>query len=467
MYGYRICPDPKSLEDALVTLYEKEISECLTNGISLKTSMQAADINGDGTVSEADKEIGIDFALTGSSTYSIGETVENTYPCVVAGNRILVSAQYAYNPSGLRSAKTVGGSTKYFVYNGMNIVYEYEDSISDGVVYCYGLNRTHNSDSEIYVYNAHGDTVQLVKDNAVVASYTYDAFGNLTSELCDNDNAFLYCSEYFDTETKTYYLRARYYNPANGRFTQQDAWAFMDAADPLSLNLYTYCFSNPVMYVDPSGNWPDWGKLISGAMLIGIGVLSVGAVLATGGAATFVVAAIYAGMAAAGTMLVAQGSYEVEEAFTGQNPLKNAVGEEAYEIAKYSSLAVVSFGTVLFQSGILYNWDNSRKTNNQPIYSANGNAELRAERRPIFDEMLKDFHVGKKTFRLNIHAYNSFFKSGRKDIMPADVLAALSNEPSPADPGSVAYVNPATGTTVFVNPETNEVVGVFPEGFLR
>lgn len=238
---------------AYATLYEKEISECLTNGISRKTSMQAADINGDGTVSEADKEIGIDFALTGSSTYPIGETVENTYPCVVAGNRILVSAQYAYNPSGLRSAKTVGGSTKYFVYNGMNIVYEYEDSISDGVVYCYGLNRTHNSDGEIYVYNAHGDTVQLVKDNAVVASYTYDAFGNLTSELCDNDNAFLYCSEYFDTETQTYYLRARYYNPAHGRFTQQDAWAFMDAADPLRLNLYTYCANNPVLYVDPSG----------------------------------------------------------------------------------------------------------------------------------------------------------------------------------------------------------------------
>ena len=165
------------------------------------------------------------------------------------------TASYAYNPSGLRKAKTVGGSTKYFVYNGMNIVYEYSESVADGIAYFYGLNRTHNSEGEIYVYNAHGDVVQLVKDNSVVASYTYDAFGNLTSQIGESDNPFLYCGEYFDAETQTYYLRARYYNPANGRFTQQDAWSFMDTSDPLSLNLYTYCFNNPVMYVDPSGCW--------------------------------------------------------------------------------------------------------------------------------------------------------------------------------------------------------------------
>ena len=167
-----------------------------------------------------------------------------------------VTASYAYNPSGLRSAKTVGGSTKYFVYNGMQIVFEYEDSVSVGTTYYYGLNRTHSSDGDVFVYNAHGDTVQLVNDNALAASYTYDAFGNLLTSAGTSDNPFLYCSEYFDAETETYYLRARYYNPANGRFTQQDAWAFMDASDPLSLNLYTYCANNPVMYVDPSGYDP-------------------------------------------------------------------------------------------------------------------------------------------------------------------------------------------------------------------
>lgn len=338
---------------AYATYYEKEISECLTNGISLKTSMQAADINGDGEITEADKDIGIDYALSGSSTYPIGQTVDNTSDCDVRANIIVTAAQYAYNPSGLRSAKTVGGSTKYFVYNGMQIVFEYEDSISDGTIYYYGLNRTHNSNGEIYVYNAHGDTVQLVKDNAVVVSYTYDAFGNLTSQVGESDNPFLYGSEYFDSETQTYYLRARYYNPANGRFTQQDAWVFMDTSDPLSLNLYTYCFNNPIMYVDPSGCWPDWGKLASGVILVGIGFLTVVAVASTGGAATPVVAAVYAGMATAGTVVAVQGAAEIEESFTGKNVVRDFMGEETYEIVKYGSLAVISIGGSLMSSGSL------------------------------------------------------------------------------------------------------------------
>ena len=194
---------------AYATLYEKEISECLTNGISLQTSMKAADINGDGEIAETDKEIGIDYALNGNNTYNIGEIVDNTSSCTVAENNSTVTAQYAYNPSGLRNAKTVGGSTKYFVYNGMNIVYEYDD-LGDGTVYYYGLNRTHNSNGEIYVYNAHGDTVQLVENGEVTVTYVYDAFGNITEQTGESDNPFLYCSEYFDSETQTYYLRARY-----------------------------------------------------------------------------------------------------------------------------------------------------------------------------------------------------------------------------------------------------------------
>ena len=222
-------------------------------------------MNNDGVITSYTYDKNNRLLTEGDITYTYdanGNTLtagDKTYTYNARGQQIgysdgTTTATYAYNPSGLRSAKTVGGSTKYFVYNGMQIVFEYEDSVSDGTTYYYGLNRTHSSDGDIFVYNAHGDTVQLVNNNAVAANYTYDAFGNLINTIGKSDNAFLYCSEYFDSETETYYLRARYYNPANGRFTQQDAWAFMDPADPLTLNLYTYCANNPVLYVDPSGN---------------------------------------------------------------------------------------------------------------------------------------------------------------------------------------------------------------------
>ena len=43
-------------------------------------------------------------------------------------------------------------------------------------------------------------------------------------------------------------MRARFYNPVIGRFTQEDTY-YGDG-----LNLYQYCQANPVGYVDPSGH---------------------------------------------------------------------------------------------------------------------------------------------------------------------------------------------------------------------
>ena len=92
------------------------------------------------------------------------------------------------------------------------------------------------------------------EDGAVVKSYTYDAFG-VEQNIDDADtNAFRYCGEYFDSETGTIYLRARYYDPTIGRFISRDSYAGK-ISDPLSLNRYTYCNNNPVIFIDPSGNY--------------------------------------------------------------------------------------------------------------------------------------------------------------------------------------------------------------------
>ncbi|TYQ14733.1 UNVERIFIED_CONTAM: RHS repeat-associated protein [Acetivibrio alkalicellulosi] len=77
------------------------------------------------------------------------------------------------------------------------------------------------------------------------------------NEMHENNrdtNPFRYCGEYFDEETGTIYLRARYYNPRVGRFISEDSFRGI-SNDALSLNLYTYVKNNPIRYIDPSGHW--------------------------------------------------------------------------------------------------------------------------------------------------------------------------------------------------------------------
>ena len=57
-----------------------------------------------------------------------------------------------------------------------------------------------------------------------------------------------------DNETGLDYFGARYYSPAQGRFTSVDPKnASADPADPQSWNGYAYARNNPLKYVDPDG----------------------------------------------------------------------------------------------------------------------------------------------------------------------------------------------------------------------
>ena len=95
---------------------------------------------------------------------------------------------------------------------------------------------------------------------------------------------------YFNTETKLYFLKTRYYDPVTGRFITIDDISYIDPETINGLNLYAYCGNNPVMAVDPNGNkW--WRWLLGGLLLLGGVILccipggqAIGASLIVGGA---------------------------------------------------------------------------------------------------------------------------------------------------------------------------------------
>jgi RHS repeat-associated protein len=173
---------------------------------------------------------------------------------------------YTYRPDGLRATKTVEGETVTHVWDGANIIADVTD---DTVArYVRGVNLLFAETAFVhtfYLYNAHGDVVQLTNSvGNVEHEYHYDAFGVEIGGDPTDSNPFRYCAEYFDTETGTLYLRARNYDASTGRFTSEDSFCgFM--RNGLSLNLYTYCSNNPTRYSDPTGHWQEGDEKLTSA----------------------------------------------------------------------------------------------------------------------------------------------------------------------------------------------------------
>ena len=90
---------------------------------------------------------------------------------------------------------------------------------------------------------------------SLLASYTYDAWGNLcqSSGSLAAINPIRYRSYYFDSETGLYYLQSRYYSPQVGRFVNADGLIDTDAGFT-GCNLYAYAANSPVIAIDSAGN---------------------------------------------------------------------------------------------------------------------------------------------------------------------------------------------------------------------
>ncbi|WP_075442492.1 glycohydrolase toxin TNT-related protein [Selenomonas ruminantium] len=103
-----------------------------------------------------------------------------------------------------------------------------------------------------YEYDAFRITSKVTTKAGDVQINRYDAEG-LRCEVEGNEkaeqisNRYQYTGQQLDPIPQQYYLRARFYNPAIARFTQEDKYH----GD--GLNLYAYCANNPVEYYDPSG----------------------------------------------------------------------------------------------------------------------------------------------------------------------------------------------------------------------
>ena len=202
---------------------------------------------------------------------------------------------YTYDMSGVRTSKTVNGTTYNYTTLSGKVMRQTWGSKSLEFIYDDGnqpfamiYNDGSTSTLYYYVLNAQGDVIALLNaDGTLAASYNYGAWGNYSvhddkgakitkASFIGHINPLRYRGYYYDRETRLYYLQSRYYDFANCRFINADTFATTDANGFLSANMFAYCENNPIMRVDADGEVAHVivGAIIGAALGAGLEVLS-------------------------------------------------------------------------------------------------------------------------------------------------------------------------------------------------
>jgi RHS repeat-associated protein len=179
----------------------------------------------------------------------------------VAENGETGRIEFEYDHQGVRVAiKQNGEETRFLIDKNQQeyaqVIEEYQANATVQNTYVHGIDLISKEDANRRVYyqvDGLGSTRLLTDNNgAIVVEYDYDAYGNLTRKDGDADNNYLFTGEQYDSNFDGYYLRARYYDPATGRFVSTDPFeGFND--QPVTLHDYLYGNVNPVNRIDPSG----------------------------------------------------------------------------------------------------------------------------------------------------------------------------------------------------------------------
>lgn len=260
---------------------------------------------------------------TGATTYAndnagnrTGRTaggVTTTYAYDAANRLKTVSsgttttATYAYDGDGYRVKKVVGSATTTYAWDrlgagGLGAV------VGDGAAeYAFGPAGLQQRTASATSQYAQGDglgSVRLITDGAgnAAGAASFEPWGAPKGGSATL-GGFGYAGEQTDAETGFVYLRARHYDPATGRFVQQDPLGLGGG----STNLCAYAGDNPTMFTDPSGLFPTLpvvSCIAGGAAgaVIGFGAAVVVAA-GTGGAGGAAAPAIIAGGAVGGCAL--------------------------------------------------------------------------------------------------------------------------------------------------------------------
>lgn len=161
---------------------------------------------------------------------------------------------YTYNGDGLLKSRTQGTATQFLWDPATTPARELKQG-NDNIVYGLG---------PLYVVKGDGTTLTFVRDGgktvraelnasgAVTAVFRFRAYGQIAQSTAAPTPSYLGFAGQMLDPSGLYYMRARWYDVATGRFLTRDPLA-ANAGVPASLQAYGYASGNPVARLDPSG----------------------------------------------------------------------------------------------------------------------------------------------------------------------------------------------------------------------
>ena len=205
-----------------------------------------------------------------------------------------VTSSFTYGADGLRRSMSIAGGsnpgTTYYLLDGQSVAQDLRDPDSDGTLFDTNGLLEAGAVKATYLNGPRG--VEYRQDaNGVRSWYLYDGLGSVVAEMTDVDDQgdatvtatprtdvwgnpltqeagsnHRFCGglgHTTDSDTGLVYMRARYYDPAVGRFASEDPAG-------QGVNWYIYCADNPVSAYDVSGQETLWDDLAGLLKFLGL-----------------------------------------------------------------------------------------------------------------------------------------------------------------------------------------------------
>ena len=273
---------------------------------------------------------------------------------------------FTYDESGYRTKRTNGSKTYDYAYADGLLRYMEIDGTPYYITYAPDGTPMGIVEDDLPYYfetNLQGDVIGIVTYGGYrVVQYSYDAWGNLLSctgaraNTIGKANPIRYRGYVYDEETGFYYLGSRYYNPEMGRFINADV-IVGQSGSMVGLNQFVYTFNNPIMLIDPAGEWPSWSSIF--------GVIAVVAAVVAVAALTVVT------YGAAAPALAAVGGAVISSVSAGTIAAATSVAIGATTVAAAAGTASVIAGEIERTSS----FSKSRSKNSQDLGSKENNSK--------------------------------------------------------------------------------------------